>query len=82
MGNHQWYVTSQRYRWGSECGSVCRVPDHVLHAKIAGTSTTACGLPCATWPKFWHIRYPLGTPGSCADCDAALNSRRDLHRVR
>lgn len=73
MTTHQWYVTAQWYTWQNERGQLHRTPTGPAHAKTFGAATTACGLTCDSWTKFWHLPY-LGVKGieRCRECDLVV----------
>ncbi len=72
MATFLWYQTSRDYRWDHDGGRTYRGPAEQTHAKCLGTSVTACGLRCDTWPKFWHLAYKAGETGSCPRCDSVI----------
>lgn len=76
MTTHKWYVTSQWYAWRTERGQVQRVPAGPAHAKTFGATTTACGLPCDSWVKFWHLPYlECRQTEICLACNSAITSK-------
>ena len=46
------------------------------HAKRPGDSFTACGLPAAGWPIFWHLTHPRGRSRTCPDCQEVMHASR------
>lgn len=77
MTTQKWYVTAQWYTWQNERGHLHRNPTGPAHAKTFGAATTACGITCESWTKFWHLPY-LGTNGieRCRECDLVVAPRR------
>ena len=46
------------------------------HARRPGDFFTACGLPAAGWPIFWHLTHAQGQGRTCAECQARMYSAR------
>ena len=53
------------------------VPFGPWHARLAGQPNTACGLPAAGWPIFWHLTLVQGRERTCAECQRIVYLSRD-----
>lgn len=70
---NRWFVVAQYSAWRLEENEAVRVPLSLLHAKQMGTMSTACGLPCDSWHRWWDRPFPPGDEGVCASCsDSAM----------
>jgi hypothetical protein len=72
---NRWFVVAESSRRQDNNREVILVPTSTIHAKEMGTLTTACGIRCESWPKWWDQSFPLG-PGQdcCSRCsDIALH---------
>lgn len=58
-------------------------PLSMAHAKEMGSTTTLCGLPAGSWPRFFHLAFPPGDGEVCPGClDLGLQRRRPRRRAR
>jgi hypothetical protein len=71
---HRWFMTAPDSRWTGSGDQRELVPLGTIHAKEMGTDTTACGLLCLAWPKYWE--RPFGATRdverTCEACRTAL----------
>jgi len=62
------YVTSPFASWIRVGDEVRHQPASVVHAKRAGTTTTLCGRPASSWPKFWSLDFVRVDGVRCRAC--------------
>ena len=72
MTNPAIFVTSPFARTVLDSGQTAHVPGSEVHAKTMGTTTTLCGRPATTWPKFWDLPFGASRGPRCPDCSAAV----------
>ncbi|PVG80815.1 hypothetical protein DDE18_21435 [Nocardioides gansuensis] len=44
------------------------------HARRPEDAFTACGLPAAGWPIFWHLTHVQGRDRICVECQEVMYS--------
>lgn len=45
-------------------------PFGTWHARRPGEPYTACGLPAAVWPIFWHLSLSSARERACPECQS------------
>lgn len=62
---NRWFIVAESSRREDVDRDVIVVPSSTVHAKEMGTLSTACGIRCESWPKWWGQSFP---PGRDYDC--------------
>lgn len=66
MTRETWFATS---RFPLEVATAdAHGPDFLVHAKVLGTTSSACGLNTATWLKHWRLFATVRHDRACLKC--------------
>lgn len=64
----RWFVVATHAKFVHGKDGHERMPASLVHAKEMGSTETACGLRADTWPKWWHLRFPMRGVAMCDEC--------------
>ena len=72
MAPGHWFVVSSFSRWEEVDHELVLVPASVMHAKEMGSLSTACGISCETWNKWWERPFSQHEEARCEDCATVI----------
>jgi hypothetical protein len=70
----RWFATAHTSVWRRAGGEWQAWPGSTVHAKHMGSLVTACGARSQTWPKFWHLPFPVMGSDICLPCRDAVRA--------
>jgi hypothetical protein len=65
---YRWFVTAHTVRPRLVRGETVDWPASTAHAKRMGMNATACGIATTTWPKLFHLSFPVRPADICPVC--------------
>jgi len=68
----RWFVVAKFSQLVRRDPDPVRLPSSAVHAKEMGSLSTACGIPCGTWPKWWDRPFYAEDWERCEDCLAIV----------
>ena len=75
MAFNSWFVVSKFSQWEGVGRDQVRIPSSIRHAKEMGSLSTACGLHCETWTKWWELAFSPYSRDCCEECVSVVQLR-------